>query len=370
MPEILTESFCERCGTRYTFESAAPRVRRLKGVKVISRGLKNFVLSDSTSMNEAMASARSERDREISSQQLDAFHNTFSFCMSCRQYTCGGCWNDFAGRCLSCEPAIGQELLTVPMNGTLDGLATDGADDGDGTNLGGHAHDLEPISTDGVAAASSVAGFETDREAVPDRLDLEPPIEAGGSPQQTTSAPPLVAVDATADVRAAAPDLDPDFPIPVLPDASIDLSAVDAPLAPAAKDQDLDGRAAAAAAQTSTLFRRFRPGQNLDDAIDAYEREHAPAGDEAFRFEAVPQVEIEAATPEVEAVTPEVETATPVVEVEAATPEVEAVAPEVKAVEPEVEAVAANGPVEERQGHDVVTQPTWQIIAPDLDQVP
>ena len=24
MPEILTESFCERCGTRYTFESDAP----------------------------------------------------------------------------------------------------------------------------------------------------------------------------------------------------------------------------------------------------------------------------------------------------------------------------------------------------------
>ena len=50
MTEILTESFCERCGTRYTFESARPRVR-LKGVKVLSRGLKNFVLSDDTSMD-------------------------------------------------------------------------------------------------------------------------------------------------------------------------------------------------------------------------------------------------------------------------------------------------------------------------------
>ena len=27
MTEILTESFCERCGTRYTFEIGAPRVR-------------------------------------------------------------------------------------------------------------------------------------------------------------------------------------------------------------------------------------------------------------------------------------------------------------------------------------------------------
>ena len=87
MPEVLTESFCERCGTRYTFESAVPRVARLKGLRVVSRGLKNFVLSDDTSMDEAMAAARNETDREQTAQQLDAFHKTFNFCMSCRQYT-------------------------------------------------------------------------------------------------------------------------------------------------------------------------------------------------------------------------------------------------------------------------------------------
>ena len=38
MPEILTESFCERCGTRYTFQSAAPKVGRLAKMKVLSRG--------------------------------------------------------------------------------------------------------------------------------------------------------------------------------------------------------------------------------------------------------------------------------------------------------------------------------------------
>ena len=81
MTEILTESFCERCGTRYTFESARPKVR-LKGVKMVSRGLKNFVLSDGTSMDEAMAAARSETEREITAYQLDAFHKTFNFCMS------------------------------------------------------------------------------------------------------------------------------------------------------------------------------------------------------------------------------------------------------------------------------------------------
>jgi hypothetical protein len=91
MSEILTESFCERCGTRYTFESTAPRGKRLRGVKVFSRGLKNFVLSDDTSMDEAMAAARSDTDRDLTAQQLDAFHKTFNFCMSCRQYTCGQC---------------------------------------------------------------------------------------------------------------------------------------------------------------------------------------------------------------------------------------------------------------------------------------
>ena len=34
------------------------------GLKVMSRGLKNFVLSDDTSLNEAMAAARSDTDRE------------------------------------------------------------------------------------------------------------------------------------------------------------------------------------------------------------------------------------------------------------------------------------------------------------------
>ena len=111
MTEILTESFCERCGTRYTFESARSRTR-LKGVRVLSRGLKNFVLSDDTSMDEAMAAARSETDREVTAHQLDAFHKTFNFCMSCRQYTCPNCWNEAEARCLTCAPHLGQEVMS------------------------------------------------------------------------------------------------------------------------------------------------------------------------------------------------------------------------------------------------------------------
>ena len=62
-----------------------------------------------------MAAARSETDREVTSQQLDAFHKTFNFCMTCRQYTCGNCWNEAEGRCLTCAPHLGHEILPAPF---------------------------------------------------------------------------------------------------------------------------------------------------------------------------------------------------------------------------------------------------------------
>ena len=46
MAEILTESFCERCGTRYTFESNAPKPKRIGRFKVLSKGFRNFVMSE------------------------------------------------------------------------------------------------------------------------------------------------------------------------------------------------------------------------------------------------------------------------------------------------------------------------------------
>ena len=64
MPEILTESFCERCGTRYTFESSsATRTKPLRGLKTFGRGLRNFVLSDDSSMDEAMAAVIEQLSR-------------------------------------------------------------------------------------------------------------------------------------------------------------------------------------------------------------------------------------------------------------------------------------------------------------------
>lgn len=109
MPEILTESFCERCGTRYTFESTAPaKTKKLGRFKTLSKGLKNYVLSDENSLDEALASARSDEERALTSSQLEAFQATFNFCMTCRQYTCANCWNAAEGSCLTCTPLNGH----------------------------------------------------------------------------------------------------------------------------------------------------------------------------------------------------------------------------------------------------------------------
>ena len=149
MPEILTESFCERCGTRYTFEAAAPKGKRLGKLKTLSKGFVNFVSNDESSLDEAIAEARSEEQRELTNQQLDAFHQTFQFCMSCRQYTCANCWNEVESRCLSCSPLLGVESLNgdVPA---FDPLARIGfgrpATEAPAANGNGHAH-AEPAAS-------------------------------------------------------------------------------------------------------------------------------------------------------------------------------------------------------------------------------
>jgi hypothetical protein len=99
MPEILTESFCERCGTKYTLDSPEEKGRKggSKRARVLARGLKNFVLSDDP-LQDAFAAAEIEEGSEAASQQLEAFHELFNFCMECRQYTCANCWNQDEGR--------------------------------------------------------------------------------------------------------------------------------------------------------------------------------------------------------------------------------------------------------------------------------
>ena len=164
MAEILTESFCERCGSRFTFEAVAGQRRGLGRIRTLSRGLKNFVANDDASFSDAMALARDEDERKASAQQLDAFHRTFNFCMTCRQYTCSNCWNGAAGECLSCAPDLSRENLPDAFP--------------DLTVVGRQAaHGELPEAVPPIVAASAWPSTDVRVDAAP------PPVVAGsGSP--------------------------------------------------------------------------------------------------------------------------------------------------------------------------------------------
>jgi hypothetical protein len=492
MPEILTESFCERCGTRYTFESAAPRkTRRIGQIKTLSKGMKNWVMSDDTSLDEAMAAARNDDDRELTSHQLDAFHATFNFCMTCRQYTCGNCWNAAEGRCLTCAPHLGHEILPAPFADQpalepvrLEAEAWPEVDLSGGVAAGGNGQDngVHPVEPDAWASTGA-----TDVEEILDfdpaaRLaflsgetplavvepEVAPPSPAERSTDSTPVAPPTAAgifrwptanevvpadpVDAdtsTADVFAdqpaagavtatevAAQAVPPDADVveeaaaaaPAVPDAALDVTVAPLEDAIAASSTaeplppTVEGKVNVGATRTADLLRRFRPGENIDAELAAYEAEAdraaalvdaavaaAPVVDEPEPVAAEPEPvaaapEPVAAAPEPVAAAPEPVAAAP--EPVAAAPEPEPVTaelvaaeapaplaaePEPVAAEPEpaaAEPVAAEAPAPvapttsptpvwpapapapeplaaDQPREDRILQPTWQIFAPD-----
>ena len=458
MPEILTESFCERCGTRYTFESSAPRTGPLRGIKVLGQGLKNFVMSDDTSMDEALASARSDAERRATTQQLDAFHKTFNFCMTCRQYTCANCWNEAEARCLTCAPHLGREIMPAPFP-TLEPAA--GLEP-----IESHVH-MPPTPFE---SAPSAWPMPDELSAEPEPIDTEPPeeidlaarlrsLEFGTAEDQpefaadataepelaaeppfaaNAAAAPEFAVDATAEPEVATPaaqadeeaaldpDATPSWSLPefdadaespaeppaaepeaaTVPEVRVEaephaaeaepLAAESEPLAAEPESQPdiaatvpttLDERAAAARSQTASLLARFRPGQSLDEALDAYERDHAPAAatnGAAPEGVPLPAAAEAAAEPEPIATTAEPEPEPVAAEPEpepiatAAEPEPEPIAtaaepePVPVAAEPEPAPVAAEAEPEAvpQAADDHVEQPTWPVPVPATADVP
>jgi hypothetical protein len=109
MPEALTESFCERCGTRYEFQ-APTELNPLRKTRGLVAGLKNYIMSQDA-LGDAIGDAIRSEEQALASQQLEAFHSAFNFCIDCRQYACTNCWNDAAGRCRSCAPIPGKDDL-------------------------------------------------------------------------------------------------------------------------------------------------------------------------------------------------------------------------------------------------------------------
>ena len=109
MVDTLTESFCERCGTRYEFQ-APTRLNPLRKTRGLFGGLRNYLTSQDA-LSDAMGDAMRSEEDHLASAQFDAFHESFNFCIDCRQYTCTNCWNDTAGRCRSCAPIPGTDDL-------------------------------------------------------------------------------------------------------------------------------------------------------------------------------------------------------------------------------------------------------------------
>ena len=389
MAEVLTESFCERCGTRYTFESARPRVKRLKGVKVLSRGLKNFVLSDDSSLDEAMAAARSDTDREVTAQQLDAFHQTFNFCMTCRQYTCANCWNEAEGACLTCAPHLGHEILPAPFPDLDPKAGLVQLDATDATNGNGNGHDHDHAAGNGVAAASlglsawpasDLIAAEPEASSL-DVIDDVEPIDAAARLAALTSTEP---VEATAEAegtdrsrrrrpgrrghrrrpgRRGAPRPRSRRPAirprptrsrPRLPrrrPRCCTASALARTSMPRSKPTNASRRPSRPRPRPSPKSRAIEPIVPLAAAVVASEIVEEPVA-EAVVDE---PVAAEASPTDVEPTA-----------VVASEPE-----PVVEATEPDVDAeglaAAAALAAVAAQRTDIVEQPTWQIVAPDVD---
>lgn len=161
MTELLTESFCERCGTKYTFEGGAEAPSPVRRARMLVRGLRNYLLSDDP-LDEAFAEARRDDERDSAGRQLDAFHKTFNFCIECRQYVCTDCWNEGASRCLTCAPMAGRmdalrlEVDLPGMRATAPGRpATARADASTVPAVPAQVGDLAWPATDLVASSSA-----------------------------------------------------------------------------------------------------------------------------------------------------------------------------------------------------------------------
>jgi len=113
MPEALTESFCERCGTRYEFPAPA-KLSTLRKTRGLVSGFKNYIMSQDA-LSDTIEDAMRSEEEVLAAHQLEAFHAAFNFCINCRQYACTNCWNESAGRCRTCVPIPGVDDLDDRM---------------------------------------------------------------------------------------------------------------------------------------------------------------------------------------------------------------------------------------------------------------
>jgi len=90
MTDTVLQSFCERCGTRYTFTE--PEEKPEAGRTKLGR------------LGRRAPEAKAEPGVSTTLPSSEQFKGTFHFCLDCRQYTCASCWNADDGACISCRP--------------------------------------------------------------------------------------------------------------------------------------------------------------------------------------------------------------------------------------------------------------------------
>ncbi|MFH0751173.1 MAG: hypothetical protein V2B17_04995, partial [Chloroflexota bacterium] len=379
MTDTITESFCERCGTRFSFEQTAKARRGGIGrIRVLTRGLKNYVANDGMPMDEALAAARNDEERAGVSRQLDAFHRTFKFCMSCRQYTCANCWNEKAVECLTCAPDLTHEVLPSPFpDPALVGPAA--ADDplpdsGVVAPASWPTTDLARVTANAPAAARQDVATSIPAPDLPARRDAFPAAPSDAEAEELTAAELAEietaltaahpALESPAEPAAADQAPGPALPIAMVADAAPE-PGNEPPVA-----TSLDHAAATARGQTRGLLARFRPGRRPGAApsADASDERAATAAQQSFDPLALPEPAAESASE------PE-----PVSEPEPEPAPVQAAAEPEPVSEPEpVQAAAEPEPVSEPEPApepasapaDTIEQPTWRVVAPEAAPAP
>jgi hypothetical protein len=182
MTDNVIQSFCERCGARFT--QPAPVERPAPPAGMLGRfRRRNPDLEGTPADGSALPIS-------------DAFKDTFHFCLGCRRYNCPECWNEQAGHCLSCRPLDGPAVADpVPADART---LTPGAG-------AGSAADPQPISEPtrwptgdlGARAPATTAG--SDLAPAVDRSMWAAPIAGVSS---AMSPPPVVGPPAEPAVRA------------------------------------------------------------------------------------------------------------------------------------------------------------------------
>ncbi len=408
MAEILTESYCERCGAKFTFESPAATTGPVTRARTFARGLRNYLTSDE-SLDEAIAEARREQDRQASGIQLKAFHDTFSFCFTCRQYTCRDCWNETAGRCRTCAP-----MPDAPDPLDLKGLQAELTRlEEPAESESWVAERLEPLTVDVLswpsvepsvpelpaAADQAVAGIaaadaatSTDAVALPETqvhvspAGLRPETDADAVPE----AAPILAEAMAPEAEAMAPEAEAMAPEAeaMAPEAAALAADVEEPrpAEPARVDSEATGTVAVEQAaelmppEITPAGRAETAAVELAEAAIVLETGREPQAELAAapeaELEAVPgaavPAEIEsvvAAGPGDEAAAPEAELAAAPAAPPAEAPAVEQVPAPAPAIQPAVPAAPPQVPI--RQPRPPATGPApWQVVAPDERRLP